>query len=149
MSDSIVDLLRDHARYPRYYGALAEPSVIVEGGNAECGDVITVYLKVAADGETIEDVTFTGVGCSVSQAAASLLMERLHQGLWTLGRVASVDFSLVQDLVGSETARSRPRCASLALSVLKAAVHKYQRQQRHASLAEQADPTRIEVETGE
>jgi len=132
MTLSLLELLQDHAAHPRHYGPLEQPTVVLEGGNAECGDIVTIYLKIAPDGQTIEDVQFTGFGCSVSQAAASLLMERLHRGKWTIGRVATTDFSLVQDLVGVDTARLRPRCASLALSVLKAAVHKFEREQRRA-----------------
>lgn len=113
--------------------------MVLEGGNPECGDVITVYLKIADDGETIEDAHFTKVGCGVSQAVASLLMERLHQGHWTLGRVAGTDFQFVTDVVGPEVARARPRCASLAPSVLKAAFQKYQREQRRASLSAEPD----------
>jgi len=143
---STFELLRDHVRNPRYHGPLEDATVVVEGGNAECGDVVTIYLKVAADGQTIEDVHFTGVGCGVSQAAASLLMERLHQGNWTLQRVAATDFTLVQELVGPEAARSRPRCASLALSVLKAAVQKVEREQRR-TLAE--SPTGADQEQRE
>ncbi len=134
MRQSTFELLRDHVRNPRHHGPLEDATVVLEGGNPECGDVVTVYLKIAADGETIEDAHFTGQGCGVSQAAASLLMERLHQGHWTISRVAAVDFSLVQDLVGPEAARSRPRCASLALSVLKAAIQKYERERRQALL---------------
>jgi nitrogen fixation NifU-like protein len=134
MSQSTFELLRDHVRNPRHHGPLEDASIVLEGGNPECGDVVTVYLKIAPDGDTIEDVHFTGQGCGVSQAAASLLMERLHQGHWTIGRIAAVDFSLVQDLVGPEAARSRPRCASLPLSVLKAAIQKYERERRQAVL---------------
>ncbi|GBD18866.1 Zinc-dependent sulfurtransferase SufU [bacterium HR27] len=140
MTQSAFDRLRDHVRNPRYQGALEDATVVVEGGNPECGDVVTVYLKIGSDGETIEDAHFTGVGCGVSQAAASLLMERLHEGHWTVGRVAAADFTLVQDLVGVEAARSRPKCASLALSVLKAAVQKYERERRRAALTEREAP---------
>ncbi len=136
MTTSAFDRLRDHVRNPRYHGPLEDATVILEGGNPECGDVVTVYLKVAEDGETIADAHFTGSGCGVSQAAASLLMERLHEGHWTLGRIAATDFQLVQDLVGPEAARSRPRCASLALSVLKAAVQKYERERRRRAAQE-------------
>lgn len=143
MTQSPFDRLRDHVRNPRYHGALEDATVVVEGGNSECGDVVTVYLKIGPDGETIEDAHFTGVGCGVSQAAASLLMERLHQGHWTIGRVAATDFSLVQNLVGVEAARSRPRCASLALSVLKAAVQKYERERRRSQLQEGSESSQV------
>uniref|UniRef100_A0A7C5RU82 Iron-sulfur cluster assembly scaffold protein n=1 Tax=Thermomicrobium roseum TaxID=500 RepID=A0A7C5RU82_THERO len=136
MGESSFERLRDHVRNPRHHGALEDATVVVEGGNPECGDLVTVYLKIGADGETIEDAHFTGVGCGVSQAAASLLMEHLHQGHWTTGRVATADFTLVQELVGTEAARARPKCASLALSVLKAAVQKYERERRRAVLTD-------------
>ena len=134
MSLSTSELHRDHARNSRHHGPLEDATVVLEGGNPECGDVVTVYLKIAADGETIEDAQCTGQGCGVSQAAASLLMERLHQEDRTIARVAAVDFSFVQDLVGAEAARSRPRCTSLASSVLKAAIQKYERERRQALL---------------
>ncbi len=134
MATSAFDRLREHAREPHHYGPLEDADVVLEGGNPECGDVVTVYLKLAEDGHTIAAAQFSGEGCGVSQAAASLLMEHVNQHHWTVDDVAQADFRLVQELVGPEAARARPRCASLALSVLKAAVQKLARTQRQAEL---------------
>lgn len=134
MTGSAFERLRQHAREPHHYGPLEDADVVLEGGNPECGDLVTIYLKLEADGRTIADARFTGQGCGVSQAAASLVLEHLHQHRWTLDDVIQADFGLVQELVGAEAARARPRCASLALSVLKAAVQKAERSQRYAEL---------------
>jgi NifU-like protein involved in Fe-S cluster formation len=103
--------------------------------------VVTIYLKLHPDGRTISDAHFAGEGCGVSQAAASLLLEHLHQHGWTLDDVIQADFRLVQELVGPEAARARPQCASLALSVLKAAVQKVERSRRHAEVERARDET--------
>ena len=87
--------------------------------------MVTIYLKGDADHEHIVDVTFAGEGCTISQAAASMLMEMVHDGRLTMSQVLAMDYNAMIDALGREVVAPRPRCATLALGTLKAAVKKY------------------------
>lgn len=69
------DLILDHAKSPRSFGILQDPDVSSALFNPLCGDEIQLALKF--DGETIEEIRFSGHGCSISQAAASMMTELL------------------------------------------------------------------------
>jgi nitrogen fixation NifU-like protein len=114
--------LVDHARRPRHPGALPDADVQVPGGNPGCGDVVTVFLKADPVEERIAAVTFEGTGCTLSQAAASILVERVNRQRPTFAEVEALTYEEMMDLVGRDVADARPRCATLALGTLKAAV---------------------------
>lgn len=120
-----IEELLDHYRAPRYRGAIPDPDVAMPGGNPGCGDVVTIYLKGTPDHEHLAEVVFEGEGCTISQAAASMLMERVHEGRLTMPQVLALDYNAMIDALGREVVASRPRCATLALGTLKAAVKKY------------------------
>jgi nitrogen fixation protein NifU and related proteins len=65
-------VILDHSRRPRNVGEIAEGAVQVHGDNPSCGDEIHLHVKFGADGG-IEDVKFTGQGCAISQASASMM----------------------------------------------------------------------------
>src|SRR5918995_1744446 len=69
------EILLDHFEHPRNRRELEDADIHEHIDNPLCGDVVTVYAKVH-DG-TFEDVSFTGRGCSISQASASMLTEQL------------------------------------------------------------------------
>lgn len=121
---AIIDNLLEHYEQPRNYGALADADIVLPGGIPDCGDRVTIYLKVAAAGKQISGLRFEGQGCTISLAAASMLTELL-QGA-SLAQAASFDEQALIDLLGREVVQSRPRCATLALGTLKAAVRAYQ-----------------------
>src|SRR5688572_33350876 len=64
-------VILDHNKNPRNYHDMADATSHVEGYNPLCGDHYTIYLKV--DGEKIEEVSFTGSGCAISKASASVM----------------------------------------------------------------------------
>jgi len=70
-------VILDHNRNPRNYRPLPEATHACHGHNPLCGDNITVFAKVSADGTTIEDVSFQGSGCAISKASASLMTAQL------------------------------------------------------------------------
>jgi nitrogen fixation protein NifU and related proteins len=125
-----IEILLDHYEHPRHRHSLDPADVTMPGGNPGCGDVITIYLNVAEDGETFTDVSFEGEGCTISQAAASILMEMVHDEDWSLQRIIDTDYNLMIEILGKEAVQMRPRCATLALGTLKAAIRKYQRDRR-------------------
>jgi nitrogen fixation NifU-like protein len=117
---AIIDRLFDHYERPRHHGPLAGADVVYSGGIPDCGDMVTVYLKLDAAGERLAGLSFEGRGCTISQAAASLLAERL-QGA-PLSELDGLDDQAMLDMLGREVVRARPRCATLALNTLKAAL---------------------------
>jgi len=70
------EVILDHSRHPRHYGALDDASHKAEGYNPLCGDRVTVYLKLGADNR-VADIKFQGKGCAISQASASMMTDML------------------------------------------------------------------------
>ena len=70
------EVILDHARRPRNFGELADATVTVHGDNPACGDEIHLRLRLDRDG-TLQDVKFTGHGCAISQASASMMTTKL------------------------------------------------------------------------
>lgn len=122
-----IEYLTEHYTHPVNRRALPDADVAVPGGNPGCGDVVTVFAKLAPDGEHLQEVTFVGEGCTISQAAASIVMERLADEQPSLEEIVDMDYMLLQDELGREAMAMRPRCATLALGTVKAAVKKIQR----------------------
>jgi nitrogen fixation NifU-like protein len=113
-----LDFILDHYENPRHHGELAGADTQVEGGLPGCGDLITVYLKF--DGDRIADISFTGDGCTISQASASILYEQV-KGM-TIAEIEELDQHSISELIGDELVKTRPRCATLSLDTLRAAV---------------------------
>ena len=67
-------------------------------------------------------------------AAASILMEMVHDEDWSMDDILEHDYTTMIDILGKEAVQMRPKCATLALGTLKAAVRKYQRDQLRASI---------------
>lgn len=70
------EVILDHSRKPRNFGELPDAAVRVHGDNPSCGDEIHVGIKFDADGG-VQDIKFTGHGCAISQASASLMTIKL------------------------------------------------------------------------
>ena len=119
---AFIEHILDHYENPRNRGALASPDVVMRGGNPGCGDIVTMYVRLG-DGERIREVTFEGEGCTISQAAASIMTEKVVGK--TLAEVAGMPADVVVDEMGHEVVATRLRCATLALNTLKAAERKY------------------------
>jgi len=129
-----IQILLDHYQRPRHRGALKDADVQMPGGNPGCGDVVTVYLKGAQDQEHIGDVSYEGEGCTISMAASSMLLEDVHRGNLTMDQVLEMDYNEMIEKLGRQIVASRPKCATLGLGTLKAAIRRYQ-QDRHLERA--------------
>ena len=103
----------DHYKYPRNKKEINAPSC--SENNPLCGDKITLYLKIE-DG-TIVDVSFTGEGCAISQASASLLSEYVKDK--TVEEIELVDKDKVYSLLGIQISYTREKCALLSLKALR------------------------------
>lgn len=115
--------LLDHYRHPRNYGILEDPHTSSELLNPSCGDQILISLAVK-DGR-LSQVRFQGKGCVISQAAASMLTERiLHQELSALEGLSKDD---MLTLVAIPLGPTRLRCALLSLEALHQAIAGYRK----------------------
>ncbi len=123
-----IEYLLDHYQNPRNRGEMADADVHMTGGHPGCTDVITMYLKF--DGDRIAKVSFTGEGCTISQASASVMTE-LVQGK-TEAEIEQMDHQTIADELGDEVVKMRPRCATLSLDVLRLAVLEHHNQEMRA-----------------
>ena len=114
--------LVDHYRRPRHVGTLPDADARVPGGNPGCGDIVTMYLKAEQGTSRVAAVSFEGVGCTLSLAAASILAERVNRDKTSFDEILSFTPEAWIDLLGRDIAEARPQCALLALGTLKAAV---------------------------
>lgn len=108
----------DHYKNPRNFGQLEEPDVHVVANNPLCGDRLEMDL-IITDG-IVQDVAFTGRGCAISQASASMLTEEMvGKPLSELAKTTRED---VLDNLGIEVSYARLKCALLSLGLLRLAL---------------------------
>ncbi|MFZ1720421.1 MAG: SUF system NifU family Fe-S cluster assembly protein [Candidatus Moraniibacteriota bacterium] len=111
-------LILDHYRNPRNQGILKMPTHEATGSNPTCGDKLSMHLLVKND--IIEGVKFTGSGCAISQASASILTEYLSgRSAMEMQKLSRED---LLELLGIEFSLTREKCALLALETFKKAI---------------------------
>jgi nitrogen fixation protein NifU and related proteins len=120
MEDLYRENILDHYQNPRNYGTLDDPDFSYEDDNPLCGDVIRIDVKVN-DENRITQVGFSGEGCAISQATASMLTEEILGK--TLDEVKHLSKEDVLDMLGIQLGPVRLKCALLSLKVLKAGVY--------------------------
>jgi nitrogen fixation NifU-like protein len=114
------EIILDHYKNPRGHGVIEEADAQAEGQNPLCGDEVSIF--VSFDGDTIDDVKFSGRGCAISQAATSMLMEMVKGR--TAADVAGMSKDALLEEVGIPLTPVRLKCALLGLGVLKVALHR-------------------------
>ncbi|MEN9933541.1 MAG: hypothetical protein RLZZ387_120 [Chloroflexota bacterium] len=121
MSDLYRELILEHAKYPHNAGTLESPDVSHEEHNPLCGDRVRIDLRVE-DG-VITDVKFSGRGCAISQASASLLTDEL-KGM-SVERAKQFPKEELLELIGIPLEKNpvRIKCALLSLKTLKAGLY--------------------------
>jgi nitrogen fixation protein NifU and related proteins len=119
MDDLYRDEILEHYRRPHNFGTLPEPDAVFEGANPLCGDRITLMLGIGDDG-TIAEVAFTGRGCAISQASASMLTDEI-KGM-PLSEIARLGRDDVLESLGIEISPARLKCALLSLDTLRRAL---------------------------
>jgi nitrogen fixation NifU-like protein len=75
LEDLYKEVILDHYRAPRNKGRIDPHDVALERNNPLCGDEIELFLKL--DGDTVGGISFEGKGCSISQASASMMTEKI------------------------------------------------------------------------
>lgn len=110
-----TELLLDHARNPRNYKVLAKNTHQTSSANLSCGDSIVVYADIKNN--VIIDISFTGKGCVISQAAASILLT------WLKGKnkndISSLTDSFIMKLMKIKLSPSRLMCARVVVEALQ------------------------------
>jgi nitrogen fixation protein NifU and related proteins len=136
LSELYQNVILEHNRSPRNYRVMEDADRRAEGNNPNCGDALTVWLKL--DGDVIRDISFHGKGCAISRASASLMtaavkgmsrhdaeaaFDRFHR--MVIGRADPADAETLGKLAvfsGVSSYPTRVKCASLAWHALKAAL---------------------------
>ena len=120
MVDSIYrEIILDHYRNPRHKGTLDPADYSYEDTNPLCGDEVRIDVRVK-DG-AVSEVAFSGRGCAVSQASASILTE-LIEGM-ELDEVKALTKDDLLEELGIPVSPARMKCALLPLKVLKAGIY--------------------------
>jgi nitrogen fixation NifU-like protein len=129
-------VILDHNKNPRNYHEMADASRKVEGYNPLCGDHYTIFVRL--DGETIADVSFTGSGCAISKASASVMSSTVKgkrteeaEGLFDtfhklvtgdMSGLSAADLGRLAAFSGVSEFPARVKCATLAWHTLRTAI---------------------------
>lgn len=125
--DLYRELVLDHYKHPRNFGHLGKPDVVVEKGNVTCGDRIVMELAFSPQTlrpttqsprpKTLECISFSGEGCAISQASASMLTEKV-KGM-ELADIMDLETDDIVRMLQTQLTPSRIQCAVLPLEVLQ------------------------------
>lgn len=107
----------DHYQTPRRFREIKGATYKIGASNPLCGDGLVLYVR--ANGDKIEDISFEGQGCAISQSAASMLMEKIVDEKLTLPQILKIRPKDIYELLGVPISPAREKCALLVLTAIK------------------------------
>jgi len=123
-----MDLYRqqilDHYKHPHNFGHLSHADVTQTLHNSACGDVITIEIQFEKkkNGSSVRDIRFTGEGCAISQASASLLTDKV-KGM-NEKEIMKLTKDDITDLLQTDLTPARVKCALLPLEAVQKSIGK-------------------------
>ncbi|MGE3856648.1 MAG: Fe-S cluster assembly sulfur transfer protein SufU [Dehalococcoidia bacterium] len=135
LDDLYREILLDHYRQPRNHVAIDGPTCSADGANPLCGDQVRIDVRL--EGDRVADISFSGQGCSISQASASMMteyvkgrtveearkgVEAFQQMMVSAESPGIEGFDDIEALIGVAKFPARVKCASLAWKTLEQAL---------------------------
>jgi nitrogen fixation NifU-like protein len=120
MDNLYRDFILEHYRNPHNQGVLESHDLHFADSNPTCGDEMSMTLRLDPEKQRVTDVAFSGRGCAISQASASILTDELR-GM-TLDQLREMDPREVVENLGVPIGPARLKCALLSYKVLQGAV---------------------------
>jgi len=121
-ADIYREIILDYYRNPRNYGKIENPDISKRDSNPLCGDELEMHINIKDN--KVSDVKFTGKGCAISQASASMLTELIMGKDFDYVKKLTKD-DILENLGLPDLGPARIKCALLSLKVLKYGIYSY------------------------
>lgn len=117
MDDLYRENILDHYNNPRNFGKIPGADFTMEQKNVSCGDYIGIQVKIDKSGRSVTDIHFTGTGCAISIASASMMSEKV-KGM-DISEIRKMNSPDIIKMLGIKLSPVRLKCALLPLEVLQ------------------------------
>ena len=121
-ADIYREIILDYYRNPRNYGKIENPDISKRDSNPLCGDELEMHINIKDN--KVSDVKFTGKGCAISQASASMLTELIMGKDFDYVKKLTKE-DILENLGLPDLGPARIKCALLSLKVLKYGIYSY------------------------
>jgi nitrogen fixation NifU-like protein len=135
------NFLIEHFQNPQNVGEISDPDGVGTVGNASCGDIMQMFIKV--DGNRISQATFKTFGCGAAIATSSILTERIKGA--TIDEALKISERISKEIL-SELPKEKIPCFTLATNALKLAIEEYRCKQVELYQKEELDSLKKEAQ---